>query len=103
MMDWCTCEKRSIFIQYHDDNVIRGYASTSAVGAMQMPVYQAVDGFIMLSPMMVPLFACILDGKIVSETSHSGYLAWGDGSDHNLYLNRYTVDDDWKARQFTMI
>ena len=38
-----------------------------------------------------------LDGQLVSETSHTGYLAWGDGVDHKLYLNEWTTDDDWKA------
>ena len=37
------------------------------------------------------------DGKIVSEASHSGYLAWGDGGDHNLYLNRYS-SAGWEAK-----
>ena len=31
------------------------------------------------------------DGQMVAETVHSGYLAWGDGDDHNLYLNRYAT------------
>ena len=37
------------------------------------------------------------DGEIVSEASHSGYLAWGDGGDHNLYLNRFS-SAGWEAK-----
>ena len=37
------------------------------------------------------------DGQIVAETAHSGYLSWGDGGDHNLYLNRYATAG-WEAK-----
>ena len=30
-----------------------------------------------------------LNGSLVDETEYTGYLDWGDGADHTLYLNRY--------------
>jgi hypothetical protein len=38
-----------------------------------------------------------LDGRMVSETDHTGYLAWGNGGDHNLYLNKY-ANTGWEAK-----
>jgi hypothetical protein len=34
---------------------------------------------------------------MVSETDHTGYLAWGNGGDHNLYLNKY-ANTGWEAK-----
>ena len=87
-------------LQYQDDNTIRGSASTSAGWGdanARLPSGRWVHYVVSYDGSSVRLY---LDGILVSETSHNGYLAWGDGSDHNLYLNRYSVDDDWKANAF---
>ena len=77
-------------MQYHDDNIIRGYASTSAGwrdANARLPSGRWVHYALSYDGSDIRLY---FDGKIVSEASHSGYLAWGDGGDHNLYLNRYS-------------
>ena len=84
-------------LEYHEDNTIRGYAITnngSGETKARLPSGRWVHYVVSYDGDTVRMF---LDGQLVSETSHNGYLAWGDGADHKLYLNRYTTDDDWKA------
>ena len=101
MMDLVFLARNGQFsLQYQDDNTIRGSASTSAGWGdanARLPSGRWVHYVVSYDGSSVRLY---LDGILVSETSHNGYLAWGDGSDHNLYLNRYSVDDDWKANAF---
>ena len=84
-------------LQYYDDNIIRGYASTSN-GWMdantRLPSGRWVHYILSYDSSNVRLY---FDGQIVAETAHSGYLSWGDGGDHNLYLNRYATAG-WEAK-----
>jgi hypothetical protein len=84
-------------LQYYDDNIIRGYASTSS-GWMdantRLPSGRWVHYILSYDNSNVRLY---FDGQMVAETAHSGYLAWGDGGDHNLYLNRYATAG-WEAK-----
>ena len=84
-------------LQYHDDNIIRGYASTSGGwrdANARLPSGRWVHYVLSYDGSDIRLY---FDGEIVSEASHSGYLAWGDGGDHNLYLNRFS-SAGWEAK-----
>ena len=35
------------------------------------------------------LLSLFVNGQLEAEINHEGYLSWGDGTDHSLYLNRY--------------
>ena len=68
-------------------------------GWMPIPDYPVEDGCITLSydSSNIRLY---FDGKLLLR-AHSGYLSWGDGGDHNLYLNRYATAG-WEAKGFMM-
>ena len=84
-------------LQYHDDNILRAYASTSAGwkdANGRLPSGRWVHYVLTYDGSNICLY---FDGKIVSEVAHSGYLAWGDGGDHNLYLNKY-ANAGWESK-----
>ena len=83
-------------LKYHDDSTIRGSiytgnswseVKTISTSGKWIHYVMSYDGI------SLKLY---LDGSLKSSLSTTGYLTWGDGSDHNLYLGRYGTSN-WEA------
>ena len=86
-------------LQYNEDNSIRGRVHTNSGWgntSSRLPSGRWVHYVLSYNGSSISLY---VDGSLVSEVSHSGYLSWIDGNDHNLYLNRWaTSGAGWEAK-----
>ena len=86
-------------LQYNEDNSIRGRVHTNSGWgntSSRLPSGRWVHYVLSYNGSNISLY---VDGSLVSEVSHSGYLSWIDGNDHNLYLNRWaTSGAGWEAK-----
>jgi hypothetical protein len=86
-------------LQYGDDNTISGLARTGSGWGetkARLPSGKWAQYVISYDESYIRLY---IDGVLLSELAYSGYLLWGDGNDHNVYLNRWTTPGGgWDAK-----
>ncbi|HAU60486.1 MAG TPA: hypothetical protein DCW45_09010, partial [Opitutae bacterium] len=76
-------------IQYNEDATLRGNVFTNNGWAETKTRLPSGQWFHLAFSYDGNLASLYVDGAKKSETSHNGYLSWGDGADRVLYLNRY--------------
>ena len=76
-------------IQYNEDATLRGNVFTDNGWAETKTRLPSGQWFHLAFSYDGNLASLYVDGAKKSETSHNGYLSWGDGADRVLYLNRY--------------
>ena len=76
-------------LEYNEDATLSGRVYTNngwAESKTRMPSGQWVQISLTYNG---TLFSLFVNGQLEAEVNHEGYLSWGDGTDHSLYLNRY--------------
>ena len=84
-------------LKYHDDSIVRGSIYT---GGSWSEVKAGLTSGKWVHYVMTydgSSLKLYLDGLLESSISADGYLNWGDGSDHNLYLGLYGTSN-WEAK-----
>ncbi|MDG1138462.1 MAG: hypothetical protein P8N49_02955 [Opitutales bacterium] len=75
-------------LQYNEDLSLRAMVSTSEGWSMSKANLLSGEWIHCSMTYDGEYLRLFLNGFLANESSHSGYLTWGDGDDHILYLNR---------------